>query len=255
MVQFGEGIGAGTRCPACGVEAQPDWVFCDSCGASLRSQPAPVGEPAATALDPSAEVTQPMAEVLPLPMPEQPAEERPAFAPAPSDSFIQDPPAYVPVTHTQPGPAPAARDRGRLRLVATAAAVVLVVAALVVGVLNGLGTRDRLSSTRKDLASTTKELTSTKHTLAGTQRDLTARTTALNLARGELADANQQLTGVRQTLADSKAQVNLQAGQISQLRTCINGIASGLQLAATGQFDAGLAAINAVQSACTGAGV
>jgi uncharacterized protein HemX len=196
-------------------------------------------------------LSQPIAEVVALPVSDAPTEVVPEVAVAEPSP----PEAVAPSASAEPVPAPAVDSgdgRGWVRIVAISAAVILV-AALVVGVLNSLGTHHQLSSTRRDLAATHSDLSSTTKTLASTKSALKSSSAELAGANQALSETKDQLAGVKQSLADEQSRVNLQAGQISTLRTCLSGIAEGLSREANGDFNGAIAAIDAVQSACDAA--
>ena len=207
-------------CPSCASPARPGETFCGVCGA--RVAPTPV-------------------------------------APAPVAAVTTLPTAIVPQTDTL-----VAKPKNRSPFImAIAGAVVVVVAVALLGI-NDAGAHSRLTKTRGNLASTQSTLTATKADLGSTQQHLSTTQQHLSTTKADLEVANatkvrlhdalvstqQELSGVRGNLTNTQNQLNLQAGQMAVLKTCLSGVATAFSADLDGDYSAALAALNSVESAC-----
>jgi hypothetical protein len=122
------------------------------------------------------------------------------------------------------------RQRGRVVGVLTAGALVLGTSGILAA--NEIGTHSALASARAALAHTRHQLASTQ-----AQRD----------------SYQAQLQQAQQNLSSAQSQVNLQAGQIGVLKTCLNGVLDSLGYAANNDYTDAIATINGVSGACTSA--
>lgn len=145
-------------------------------------------------------------------------------------------------------------DRRRwLTVAASAAAFVLIVGAIFVHV----GVRRDLSRTRTQLASTSQTLEQTASDLESTKSDL--KTTQDNLTeteseRDSLSTENEvlqgKIQGVQGSLNDARSELGLQAGQISTLKTCLNGVAIALRDVLNNDYYGAASALQSVQGPC-----
>lgn len=135
-----------------------------------------------------------------------------------------------------------------------AAAALIVVGVAVVndqGVRSRLGdTRSTLRSVQASLADTTTNLDATTAKLATSDAALAATTTERNTLKGELDAKAAELGGVKGTLTDAQSRIDLQAGQIETLKSCLNGVSNALSYAADDDFISALAALRAVEVSC-----
>jgi hypothetical protein len=143
----------------------------------------------------------------------------------------------------------------------TAAAVVIAIALLAVNdaaTHGGLAaTHRKLSATEATLASTNLKLSSTRTQLTSTQHELSTNKSSLASAnsakaqlRTQLSSTQAQLAGVRGNLSETQNQLNLQAGQLAIVKTCLSGFATALNADLSGDYSSGLAALQSVQTAC-----
>jgi len=65
-----------------------------------------------------------------------------------------------------------------------------------------------------------------------------------------LQSAQKELAGVRGSLNEANTKVNLQASQIETLKSCLNGVSAALHYAAYSDYDAAIAALEAVEVSC-----
>lgn len=204
-------------CPSCGSEVSEAWRFCRSCGTPLREQLEGA---------PSAESTQP----LPAPA-------------AGGDAVL-----------AAPEVAPSPRKRRRwLKITSIVAAVLVLVAAASVGAWVHLEAREELRATRDQLRRTEGELVSTTEDLRTTRSQLeVARDENRRLER-QLRELRVELRGVRGTLSEAQARLELQAGQIEDLKDCLNGVSLALDNVLYGDYWAAANALTAVQSSCEAA--
>lgn len=222
-------------CQSCGSAVEESWGFCQSCGGSITGRGAVAnavarstggrevgfrpswpdrGPPRPSEVDPLM-TTEELAQV------HQPARE--------------EVPWGQPADRPQSPSGPPAEAKPRNRAVFWIAAIIAGVL-LVGGVLADLGVRSDLSETRATLTSTTTKLQATKKKLATTTAD-----------RNHLKT---QLEGLRGTLKETKDRVELQAGQISSLKTCLKGVAIAFDDILRGDFNAAAGALEAVRDPC-----
>ena len=157
-----------------------------------------------------------------------------------------------------------AKPKRRSPLIAAIAGAVAVAIAVALLGVNDAGAHSRLTKTRGNLASTQSTLTATKADLGSTQQHLSATQQHLSATKADLDTANatkarlhdalvstqQELSGVRGNLANTQNQLNLQAGQMSVLKTCLSGVATAFSADLDGDYSAALAALDSVESAC-----
>jgi hypothetical protein len=201
-------------CPSCSSATRPGEMFCGVCGARVTA--------ASVAAVPPAPVA--------------------AVPPAPVEASASAQPA---------------KSRNTARVALVVAAVVAVAAGIGVLAANDAGAHGQLSDTRKTLAtteatlaSTTGQLNTTKRGLASTKADLASANSARARVHNELVSTQRELAGVRGNLSDTQNQLNLQAGQFEIVKTCLNGVATAFSADLDGYYDAALAALNSVESAC-----
>ncbi|MER3452181.1 MAG: hypothetical protein C4344_00285, partial [Acidimicrobiia bacterium] len=97
-------------------------------------------------------------------------------------------------------------------------------------------TRDHLASTRLDLTRTRTELHARTRELTSTRVDLDERTRERDELQARLDVTNAELAGVRNSLGEAQSRINLQAGQIATLRSCLNGVTQALLYVADGYY-------------------
>jgi chromosome segregation ATPase len=139
-------------------------------------------------------------------------------------------------------------------------AVVMALALITAGVMRDVGTRDRLAKTRHALEATRVDLKSTKALLASaqselssTQSQLTSRTGERDQLKKDLDAKIAELSGVRGTLNQSENRVNIQAGQIETLKSCLNGVTNALVYAANSDYVSAVASLESVKVSCDNA--
>ena len=241
-----------TNCPSCGGALAEGWKFCEHCGASVDAAMPDDGR--CTALTKSgtrcrrrampgqltctlhaateaAEVTAPLPAVGATPVR--------AVGATPA-ALSPGPPPGVPGASPEVPPFGTAPDRSSWRVAALAAAAAVVVLAILLAVLNSIGTHRRLDDTRHDLATTEQELATTKTELA-------SRTAERDDLRNKLTAAEGELGGVKQSLSDTRSKVDVQAGQIDSLKTCLNGVLDALDSATA---EEAFRILDSVESAC-----
>jgi len=226
---------ASELCPACQHELDPTWSFCGSCGT-----PRPDG--------PAAPPTAELATVVTLPQTTPPTSQPVSL----EDTAVIETVVVDPVDDENEAMSPTPKSRWRRRLLTLGCAAVLLLAVVAVGlvVANEIGTHHRLDRTRTELSATESQLASTRAKLGATTRDLAGRTTERDALQSQLNDVNTQLQGVRGTLSDTQNRVSLQAGQISSLKSCLNGVSTALSDAAYGDYSGAVGALDAVQISC-----
>lgn len=235
-----------TACPVCAAPAAPGWVFCGACGAAL---PATSGGAGAA----------PDAEVVPLHAsaatgPTTRAEPDPGTGEAVREGLL---PAAVAPPGATPAPAVTRRWRRHLRPIAVGLLVAVLAAvgiATDVGVRNRLDeTRDRLARTAKSLDETTAALKESRAELATTKSTLSSTIAERDRLKADLDARVAELAGVRGTLNEAQNRLNLQAGQIETLKSCLNGVVQALGYAAYEDYYSALASLRAVEVSCQNA--
>lgn len=212
-------------CPSCGNQVSAGWRFCRSCGARLDEAPGATGEAGADVVPGVGEPT------APIPVPAIGAEELAASVEA---------------------PAPRRRRRW------------LRVTVLVVGLLALLGGGSAGTwvylETREDLEATRDELRRTRDDLAATEEDLDVTRFKLERAEEQNRELERnvrrlrtELLGVRGTLSEAQERLELQAGQIEDLRDCLNGVSLAFDSVLYGDYRGAANALIAVESACQAA--
>jgi hypothetical protein len=194
------------------------------------------------------------------------ADDAAAFIPPVPDAMQPD---AVEPDAVQPDPAPEpplyanyATQRVRSNPVTPARAVAggIVVVVLVAVAVLATGWRSsssELKASNTQLAAAKAQLNQTKDALAASEQasegmklELTGKVIETQKTAEELAATKQEASGVRQSLADSQKRVDLQANQISVLKTCLDGIARADYEAAHGSYDVAVSILNSVQPAC-----
>lgn len=142
----------------------------------------------------------------------------------------------------------------RLVRAAIGVAVAIVVA---VAVSSDLGVRSRLDRTRNDLVGarseierTSDQLSITRGELDTTKKTLASTTSERDAVRSELDAKLAELAGLRGSLGDAQNRLNLQAGQIETLKSCLNGVSEALGYAAYEDYRSAVAALDAVEVSC-----
>jgi hypothetical protein len=186
----------------------------------------------------------------------------PAGIPAPPPAATFAAPHTATVTERQLAPSPSVTRRRPLWLFGLAAAAIVIVIGLLAA--NDAGahgqlaaTRRRLADTEATLSSTNLKLNSTRTQLASTRGELSKNKSSLAAANSakaqlqtQLSSTQAQLVGVRGNLSDTQNQLNLQAGQLAIVKTCLSGFATALNADLNGDYSSGLAALQSVQTAC-----
>jgi hypothetical protein len=221
-------------CPSCGAEVERSWKHCRTCGASLRSDEEATGTESRSviALASNADLT---AEAV-GPPPETEGSEAAVPEPPPS----------------------------RERKVFVVGAVVVAVALLSTGVWYHLDVRTgltrSLATTRSRLTSTSARLARSDADLATTRADLVKRTAERDAARSSAAQLQKvkqalqnRIKGLRGSLQNSRQQVELQAGQIEVLKTCLGGVSVALTDVLQEDYLGAADALTAVQDQCNSA--
>lgn len=153
-----------------------------------------------------------------------------------------------------PRPSRFARHRRSLVRTVIGAVAIIVVA---VAVSSDLGVRSRLDRARLDLAGSRSELERTSDQLGTTWAELDTTKEALasstserDAVRSELDATLAELAGLRGSLGDAQDRLNLQAGQIETLKSCLNGVSEALGHAAYDDYRSAVAALDAVEVSC-----
>lgn len=217
-------------CASCAAPLTAGWDFCGHCGEPVSAEPFTV-----------------------VPFPTAPFGGRQS-APQlslPLSDGVEDAPRNAPVEPVM------SRVRKRKQPWLIAVTAVVACALLALGVVIHLGTRTRLTHTRDELASTSATLTSTKSTLQKTNHELsttaealTTRTSERDRLQARLDETNTKLAGVQQTLTDAQNRVNLQAGQIDALKSCLAGVTNALEYVSYGDYGSAVASLEAVEVSC-----
>lgn len=162
---------------------------------------------------------------------------------------------------------PAPRPKRWRKWTTIGVAVVLVLALVGFAAQTHLQTRDDLTDTRADLASTSETLASTEETLEETsseleettdtlektEQQLQTRTDERDALQSEVQSLETHLEGVRGSLANAEERISLQSGEITNLRSCLQGVGNALVYLADGYLSAALGAIEAVEISCRAA--
>lgn len=233
-------------CPTCGNEIQARWLFCRGCGAPATADDVPA-EAAATGTGGAPVVALHAHQAEPDfstdPQHETAPEEHDAPSLGPTD-------APGPTEPAVPAPASSKRVIFTKRRVITA----LVVASLIAGFSTltawGLDTRSRLSATEDTLATTEATLQDTEDTLSETRATLATRTKERDSFKARYNDTLRELKGMKRSLTNARNRIELQAGQIDILKTCLNGVAEALVYVAYGDYYSASAALDAVSVSC-----
>ena len=209
---------AATSCPACGAAVAPTWAFCGHCSVRIAGST----QAHLPAVSPPA---------IPSPRRADDADGRRG--------------------RRQP---PASRQRRVRPVTVLASAVVLVfLASLVLLIVDDATTHGRYTSTHHKLVSARQSLATTQTAVATTRSQLASTTSQRDQLQSQLADARTRLDGVRGSLATAQNRVNLQASEMSQLKTCLDGFSNALQADLYGDYSAGLSALQSVETACRAA--
>lgn len=213
------------RCQQCGAEVESSWTFCGACGSAAHIEGAASHE-----------------SVLAQPVP--------IFtSSALGEHFSNDTGAPMVAPHDR------RRSRGRL-LTYVLGTLVLVVLATAAGFWQ-FETQQKLDAARADLATTRQALQATVATLgetedqlSSTQLELDDTTADLEATETKMRATQRRLTGVRGSLDDAENRLDLQANQIETLKSCLNGVSDALIYVAYNNFNAALAALEAVEISC-----
>lgn len=252
-------------CAICGAAAQAQDGTCPVCGAPLAggtlARPEPPAEPDGvddTMVDPPG--TDPVGTQV---APWRPGTPAPTSAVAPTPMVAPSPAGHDgPRSGTSPvasGPPRFALVRAtwNKRWVRRAVAVVMLLGVASPLVADDLRTRSRLDTTRERLHTTELRLTRTRADLDGTRRELASTRTELDARtrerddlRARLDATNAELAGVRGSLSEAQSRLNLQAGQIATLKSCLSGVAQALIYVADGYYGLAASALEAVRVAC-----
>ena len=123
-----------------------------------------------------------------------------------------------------------------------------------------------LTSTRGKLTATRGQLSTTRTTLGTTQHELSDATTTLNSTTSQLAAAQAQLqqlqqqiagqqstiSGQQSTISGQQSTIANQASEISDLNTCLQGVAAALlDFNYYNDLQAGINELNSVNAVCT----
>lgn len=201
-------------CASCGEMNAERASFCQFCGRSLLRSV--VGLSVATA---------------PSPVPPSPVTPKPA---ARTDFSYGD----------------AKPERSRLLVIVSAG---LALALVVAGVFVDLQVRNKLHRTETQLAATQETLTQTKSSLASTQTTLDSTEQKLTDTETERDQLQTALQGVRGSLNQAQGRLELQAGQIDTLRTCLTGVATALDDVLRVDYAGAVGALQSVQIPCQSA--
>jgi len=216
-------------CPKCGAARETQWAFCGSCGGPLPNSDR---NGTTFALDKVRPGTPPtlVAPVTSVPVP---------------DEFAQ-----VPITEAQRS---GLRNRKTLKLVGwvTLSGVTVAFAtAAVTGWVKWDNSQEQLARTRSSLEETTTTLTFTQDQLDSIMNQLDETHSTLATTEHELTAVRHKLKDARGSLDSAQDRLDLQATQIDSLQTCLGGESDSLRYAASGYFEAALAALRAVEGPC-----
>lgn len=254
-------------CSMCGSECGAGWAFCETCGEVLTaglSVPGLTAQPAAPAAPPQGPIEGAGSSDGPE------GGEPPAVAPSELDSGDDDEEQsrhaadqtaalMVPVTAVSNGalsvrssPAEIAPRSRRTLLVRSAIGIVMacLVAAAITGWVQYNHTQDRLRETRHQLSDTQASLDFTKDQLSATRGELTTTRGTLKTTQDELGSTKEELAKSLGSLNNAQDRLDLQAGQIDTLQTCLHGVSEALTDVAYGAYDAAVSALSAVEGSC-----
>ena len=108
----------------------------------------------------------------------------------------------------------------------------------------------QLSRSRADLASTRQDLATTQDDLSSTEDDLGDMTDERDQLQAEKRDLQSQIDGLQGSLTDARNQVNLQASQITTLKTCLSGVSIALGDVVNMDYAGAVSALDAVRAPC-----
>jgi hypothetical protein len=211
------------RCSNCHRPVEAEWAFCEGCGAVLphHGLPKAAGDAVETP-------------VAPIPL--FPESREPASMPLQTESAEPALGRHTPRRWIWP-----------------------VVLGATITIALGLGTylymtlegaRDDLTSTQTDLDRTATSLSVTQDQLAETEGELSETTAERNQLEGKVRSLKADLRGVRGTLNEANADLELQAGQISTLKTCLNGVSIAFDRVLDFDYRGAAAALQSVECAC-----
>lgn len=218
------------RCTHCGAQAEPSWGFCGTCGKPLDTSAPSAEEPPNRAVDGDQDGWGTV--VL----------ANPAHA-------------AVPVNVSAPPPQRRRRSPAAITLYTLGAVALL---SLIAGASYAhQQTRNDLDNTRAELATTQDKLDTTSTTLVETEdsladsrSELADTTDQLQQAQNRLRAARRQLSGLQGSLDNAQDRLDLQANQIETLKSCLDGVTSAMSYAAYSNYDAAIAALDAVEVSC-----
>ncbi|HXF72474.1 MAG TPA: hypothetical protein VNO79_07695, partial [Actinomycetota bacterium] len=146
---------------------------------------------------------------------------------------------------------------GRRRRWLRVTALVITVLALLGGASAGawvhLETRDELEATRAELRRTRVELSATEEDLEVTRFKLEREEERSRELERNVRRLRTELRGVRGTLSEAQERLELQAGQIEDLKDCLNGVSLAFDSVLYGDYRGAANALIAVESACQSA--
>lgn len=218
-------------CPECRVHVDPEWRFCHACGSSLAERTAEMITPIAAA----GGVTQP--------------------APREEWTAERSTPATRPGTMSESPEPTLRRSRwpSRLSLLFGLVVGLLILALVAILATNDAGTHRSLTQTRTDLTSTRHQLSSSRSNLSTTEKQLAAITKQRDSLSLQLLAQTTTVTGLQNSLSNAQQQVDLQAGQISILKTCLQGVSNALSDVSIGDYLSAVSALDSVQVSCQSA--
>lgn len=208
-------------CPTCGSEVAERWRFCRSCGAPLAEDAAPQTGTAVTAVLESA---------------------------TSSDVDTRPGAAVLDVSHDKD--LPGEPRRRWLRITAVVVGILLLVGGVTAGGWMYFDTRRELRVTAEALERTQRELTAAAEALEDTRSQLATVRDEKEALRREYQDLRLELRGVRGSLSEAQHRLELQAGQIADLKACLNGVSLALDNVLSGDYWAAASALTAVESSC-----
>lgn len=111
-------------------------------------------------------------------------------------------------------------------------------------------TEERLSATEANLEDTATTLGATEEELSTTEESLEERTLERDRLDTRVRDLKNDIQGVRGSLDLAQTDLELQAGQISSLKTCLNGVSIAFEHVLVENYPAAAAALESVEAPC-----
>lgn len=208
------------HCPSCGTRLDESWDYCGNCGHLVRE-------------DQHAAPTEPIG--LSPQGTDEPRDMQPAGASAV--------PSAAPRERSRPG-------GGWRRVLVIVVVVVLVTAGVATASVAGYRLNRTLDHTEADLASRSRTLGETEQELEATRIDLQTTKRERDELRAKAEDLRLDLGGLRGTLQKAENKVELQAGQIGTLKTCLNGVSLALDAVIYLDYRGAARALQAVETEC-----